>query len=334
MATTEIGATGQAVVLAPLDGSQAATQVLPYAAAIAGGGSGGTVVLLEVTPPASNVRNILGREIAPAAQVQEGYTKVATTRLESAAQTLPAGVAHKTLVATGDPAAEILRVAGEEQVDLIALTTSGAGAWGPFAFGRVVDRVARADSRPVLVVPPRPERPQGREGWSSLPPSDSGRSLVTGILVPIDGSEAAFAALPVAAALADALGVEIRVVQAVSNGPAAADLPPGIAHPDVIEREFRGASRAVAEAAVADAVARLQRLGVTARGDVLTGNPVATVISEAGRTDLVVLTSRGQGTQSGAAPAASGTSRVTWTLGGVADKLLRSGASPLVLVPA
>ncbi len=315
-------------VLVPLDGSQAATQVLPYAAAIAGDSSGGTVVLLEVTPPASNVRNILGREIAPAAQVQEGYTKVATERLEAAAAALPAGVAHKTLVATGDPAAEILRVASEERIDLIAMTNSGAGAWGPFAFGRVVDRVVRADARPVLVVPPRPE--SGGRASSSSPD----RSPATGILVPIDGSDAAFAALPVAAALAKALGVEIRVVQAVSSGPAATELPPGIAHPDVIEREFRGASRAVAEAAVADAVSRLQRLGVTARGDVLTGNPVSTVISEARRTDLVVLTSRGQGQQSGGATASAGPSRVSWTLGGVADKLLRSGTSPVVLVPA
>src|SRR5215207_6905221 len=180
-------------VLVPLDGSQAASQVLPYAAAIAGDSSNGTVVLLEVTPPASNVRNVLGREIAPAAQVQEGYAKVATERLEAAGESLPSDITRKILVATGDPAAEILRVAGEERVDLIAMTTSGTGAWGPFAFGRVVDRVVRADARPVLVVPPRPE--SGGGASSSRPD----RSPATGILVPIDGSDAAFAALPVAA---------------------------------------------------------------------------------------------------------------------------------------
>jgi nucleotide-binding universal stress UspA family protein len=321
-------------VLVPLDGSEAAAQVLPYAAEIAKSGSGGAIVLLEVTPPADNVRNILGREIAPATQVQEGYTKVATGQLEAAAAALPAGVEHKTVVATGDPAAEILRVAGEERVDLIAMTTSGAGAWGPFAFGQVVDRVVRADSRPVLVVPPRP---QSGGGWSSPPSPETERVTLARILVPIDGSEAAFAALSVAAVLADAFGVEIRVVQAVSYDREAA-IPSEIAHPDVIEREFRGASRSVAEAAVADAVARLQRLGVSARGDVLTGNPVVTVISEAGRDDLVVLTSRGQGKHLGDAttnadPAAA-TPGVSWTLGGVADKLLRSGTSPVVLVPA
>src|SRR5215216_3932184 len=83
-------------VLVPLDGSEAAAQVLPYAAEIAKSGSGGAIVLLEVTPPADNVRNILGREIAPATQVQEGYTKAATGRLEAAAAPLPARVEHKT----------------------------------------------------------------------------------------------------------------------------------------------------------------------------------------------------------------------------------------------
>ena len=290
----------------------------------------GAIVLLEVTPHASNVRNILGKEIAPSAQVQEGYTKVATSRLEAAAKSLPAGVDHKTLVATGDPATEILRVAGEERVDLIAMTTSGAGAWGP----------SPSAGSSIGWPGPIPARSSSshrvrRAGGGRLPHPGADRAFVTGIVVPIDGSEAAFAALPVAAALATALGVEIRVVQAVSSD-REAGIPAEIAHPDVIEREFRGASRAVAEAAVADAVARLQRLGVTARGEVLTGNPVATVISEAGRGDLVVLTSRGHGkrTRRRPMPSPGAARRVSWTLGGVADKLLRSGTSPVVLVPA
>ncbi|MBA3414247.1 MAG: universal stress protein, partial [Chloroflexia bacterium] len=152
-------------------------------------------------------------------------------------------------------------------------------------------------------------------------------------LAPIDGSAAAVAALPVAAALAGALGGGIRVVQAVAYRPEA-DPPlaanPEIAHPDTIEREFRGAPRAAAEAAVAEALARLQALGVSATGEILTGNPVAAVISEAGRTELVVLTSRGMGR----GEAGASDPPVSWTLGGVADKLLRAGTVAMVLVPA
>ena len=313
-------------VLVPLDGSDAAAQALPLAAAIAAGtagGAGAEIVLLAVTPPAANVRNILGQEIAPAARVQEGYAQVATARLEAAAAALPPGLATRTVVATGDPTAEILRVAAAEGAGLIALSASGGGAWGPSAFGRVTDRVVRAAPSPVLVVPPRPV-PGAR---------------ITGILVPIDGSAASFAALPVAAALAGSLGVGVRVVQAVSYRPETESPPPsppagGIAHPDTIEREFRGATRAAAEAAVAEALARLQSLGVAARGDILTGNPVAAVISDAGRTDLVVLTGRGEGHGQGdEAGSATPPAPVSWTIGGVADKLLRAGTTPLVLVP-
>lgn len=315
-------------VLAPLDGSEAARGALGWAAALAG--ADGEVVLLEVTPAAQNVRTVIGREIATAAQVQQGYTQLAARRLADAAAAMPTGVRTRIEVETGEPVEEILRTAEREGVGLIVLTFSGAGAWGPFARAQVMERVARSGKRPVLVVP-----------------TDAEPGRIGEILVPIDGSEAALTALPVAAEFGAALGAGVHVVQAVSADGPLPTAAMGIAHPDVIAREFRGAPRSVAEAAVAAAVDRLGRLGASARGSILTGNPVATVVAaaeRAGGSALVVVPRPGSAAVAPAGEAnpeaeqddgsaAPARDRVSWTVGGVAEALLRAGTVPVVVVP-
>jgi nucleotide-binding universal stress UspA family protein len=140
-------------ILVPLDGSETAEAVLPYVRAI--GGADAEVVLLEVTPPASNVRNVFGMAIASAEQVQQGYEQVAREHLDRAVARLGGQARIRQAVAAGDPAEQILRVADEQGVGLIAMTSRGSGAWGPSALENVVEHVVRAARQPVLVVHPR-----------------------------------------------------------------------------------------------------------------------------------------------------------------------------------
>jgi nucleotide-binding universal stress UspA family protein len=290
-------------IIVPLDGSENAEAALPYVRAI--GGPAGEVTLLEVTPPASNVRNIFGKEIGSAQQVQQGYEKVAQEHLDRAAARLGDQARVRREVAVGDPAEQILRVASEQGAGLIAMTSQGRGAWGPWALGSTIDRVVRAARQPVLVVHPR-----------AAATGTAGGNVVTGLLVPIDGSDEAARALPVAAALARALAVPVRVVRAVS---AAAVTPPG---QSAYDQEALAAQRTEAQRGVQTAVDGLRATGVEATAEVLTGEPVATVISAADPGDLIVVTSHGQ----------TGSGR--WVLGGVADKLVRAGTTPAVLVPS
>jgi nucleotide-binding universal stress UspA family protein len=284
-------------ILVPLDGSERAEAALPYAQAI--GGPDAELILLEVVPKASDVRNIFGTVIATPERVQQGYDQVARQNLDRAAARLGDRQRVRQEVATGDPAEQILRVADEHDVGLIAMSSQGRGAWGPWALGSIVDRVVRASRRPVLVVQPG-------EAATDRP--------VAGLLVPTDGSPAAAQALPVAARLAKALGVSARVIRAI---------PPegtGDAPPDVDEHELRTSRRSEAQGAVDAAVQQLRAAGVEATGEVLAGDPAATIVSAADPGDLVVLASQGEGAR--------------WELGGVADKLLRAAALPVLLVPA
>jgi nucleotide-binding universal stress UspA family protein len=288
-------------ILVPLDGSENAEAALPYVRAI--GGPQVEAILLEVTPQASNVRNVFGKAIASAEQVQQGYEQVAQKHLDHAAAQLGDAARVRRQVAVGDRAEQILRVAAEQNVGLIAMTSRGRGAWGPWTLGSIVDRVVRAARQPVLVVHPRGSTAHAGDG------------AITGLLVPVDGSDQARQALPVAAALARTLAAPVRVIQAIS---AEAVTLPG---ETTYDQESYAAQRTGAQRGVQSAVEELRAAGIAAAAEILTGDPVAAVISAADPGDLIVVTSHGQ----------TGAGR--WVLGGVADKLVRAGTTPAVLVP-
>jgi nucleotide-binding universal stress UspA family protein len=58
----------------------------------------------------------------------------------------------RTLVAHGDPANEIVRIADQERADLIIIATFGKTGWRRLAFGSVTEKVVRLASCPVLTV--------------------------------------------------------------------------------------------------------------------------------------------------------------------------------------
>lgn len=64
------------------------------------------------------------------------------------------GIATETIVATGVPHSEIVRLAQEKNVDLIVLATHGRGFLGHAVFGSTAERVVRRAPCPVLTVRP------------------------------------------------------------------------------------------------------------------------------------------------------------------------------------
>lgn len=63
-----------------------------------------------------------------------------------------AGLKAEARLAMGDPATEIVRVASEEQVDLVAMATHGHRFLGDLVHGATADRVRHALSVPVLLL--------------------------------------------------------------------------------------------------------------------------------------------------------------------------------------
>jgi nucleotide-binding universal stress UspA family protein len=142
-------------VLMPTDFSACAERALPYAADLARS-SGARLVCLHVVEP-----------VVPAV----GYAPVAepvpavdvTGRLEeSAGRELPrlagreecAGLEVEQVVAHGDAASEIVRVARERGADLIVISSHGRAGLGRIIFGSTAESVVRHAHCPVLVVKP------------------------------------------------------------------------------------------------------------------------------------------------------------------------------------
>lgn len=74
------------------------------------------------------------------------YLASLSTQLESE------GYQVKTVLAMGDPATEIIKLAQEEAIDLIAMTTHGHRLLGDFLHGSTADKVRHQVDVPVLLL--------------------------------------------------------------------------------------------------------------------------------------------------------------------------------------
>jgi nucleotide-binding universal stress UspA family protein len=217
----------------------------------------------------------------------------------------------------GDPAETVVRCAQSLGADLIVMTTHGRDAVGRAVFGSVADRVARAAAVPVLLV--RPTGASGTNGAAAPPAFER-------IVVPLDGSDRADAALPVAADLARTLRLPIRLVRVIDPAMTVAQLSgvgfPGAPISAELCRQVLDDVRDEARRSLTAAAARLAGAGVQTTWAVIDGSPYFAIADATEPGDLIVLTSHGR----------SGVLR--WALGSVAEKLVRTAPAPVVLVPA
>lgn len=125
----------------------------------------------------------------------------------------------ETVVTTGHPASEILRVARERHCDLIVMSTHGLAGVRKRFFGATTERVLRDTGTPVLITPAVEPGPLYLEDL---------RRLVGRVLVPEDLSLASHHQVEVAGALASAIDVPLLVAHVIepprSPGPPSARL--------------------------------------------------------------------------------------------------------------
>ncbi|MDF3018430.1 MAG: UspA domain protein [Thermomicrobiales bacterium] len=240
--------------------------------------------------------------------------RTAEADLEEAAALLSAsGVTVEQMVAAGEPDEEIVAAVARRGVQMIAMASHGRGAVGRAIFGSVADRVARTATVPVLIL--------------RTPDEDVDSNVVVSrIVVPLDGSQIAARALPIAGQVAKQFAAPVHVVRAVD---AALALPMAsgvfgagpVVNADVTDQIWQEAE-AEAQATVTAAVSRLQAEGVDASGGIVNGSPFFAISEMIEPGDLLILTSHGRG----------GVRR--WLLGSVAEKLVREAKAPVMLVPA
>lgn len=300
----------QPYVLVPLDGAAIAEQAIPFAAALPG--PGGRLAFVQVIPGVEPIRDLLGRVTVPEGAVEDVEEDRARAELGEIAgrwaSLLPGG--PELVVAVGDPAEAIVRVAEERGAALIVAASHGRGALGRLAFGSVADALTRTAACPVLIV-------RARDARAELALPAFGR-----VLVPTDGSARAAAAYPVAVDLARRLDLPIHLVRAVSAAGIAPFSPLAEPYPSPFAEEALEDAEDEAQASLDAAAADLTSQGVRVSAELAMGSAIDVIEETTEADDVIVLASHRRG----------GIER--WLLGSVAESLVREGRAPVVLVPA
>lgn len=184
-------------ILVPLDGSPLAERALPYAETLARRTGARLVLLRTVEAHALTVR---GRSEARGALMIE-----AETYLDGVAARLrERGFSVDLVLSDGNAAEEIEEEIVLRAIDLVVMATHGRSGLGRWVYGSVAECVLHLAEVPVLLV----------RAWQSEPSGDF--AAAPRIVVPLDGSHFAEAALPVARDLAKTLGGELLLVRAVA----------------------------------------------------------------------------------------------------------------------
>ena len=284
-------------ILVPLDGSALAERALPHALALADS-SGARLLLVRVAHGHGRPGRDPTQSRAIAMAEAEAYLEQLVGRLRTPQRTV------YFAVRLGDAADEIAAGVAERRVGLIAMSTHGRSGPGRWLFGSVADAVLRRATVPVLLVPATCARLWAPGGARQ-------------IVVPLDGSPLAAAALEPAVALARHFGAGLVLVRVVAifyepfAGEAAAYVPIDA------DAELAAARRYLDEIA---APLRASGLAVATRAEV--GFPAATIAAVANEVDamLVALATHGRG----------GIGRMA--LGSVATGTIQRAEVPLLLV--
>ena len=298
-------------ILVPLDGSSLAEQALSCAVTLARGLSAELVLLRAVSVP-SDARRYLGGTAVKESDLLERleaeadeYLREVTDRVRLTGLTVRHVVRH-------GPAADII-VDYAEQTDIwqIIMATHGYSGIKRWTHGSVAERGLQAASVPVLMVRAEEEEAEASQKLT----------LCQSILVPLDGSVMAEQVLPSVRSIAKAVGARLFLFQVAFDQPASMFGGEWFFLP--VEGEFMEEERRARE--------YLERIADSLREEgieVSTGTQIGSVaecivdFAEENKVDLIAMCTHGR------------TGLARWALGSVADRVLRSGRVPILLVRA
>lgn len=303
-------------MLIPLDGSELAEVVFPYAKELAGR-LDLEVILLYVGSPARH-------GFAP---MQQAYIERAADTVRRQSQEVqkksgikPGGKAVEVHgeTAEGYPADEILRYTDENKIDLILMATRGLSGIKRWVLGNVAEKVLRASKIPTLII---------SAGIPDSTPYDKWPSRT--ILVPLDGSEMAESVLPHAEALAEQRGTEtmdvvlLRVCEPppmpTYDAPELSGVP--LSWGKYMEEEVVKCKQVSAEY-LAGIEKRFKNSKIKARSEVLVGKAGDVIVNYASKNpfSIVVMATHGR----------SGLSRLIY--GSVAANLIYGVSNPIFVI--
>ena len=142
-------------LLAPLDGSELAEDVLPYVESLALSMSLRVTLVKALRLDNSSSAYLEGMAYPTNAKIQQEVEQEADEYLEEVASGLRGkGVRVDTKVLLGTPASAIADYSHEVDCDIIAMATHGRSGISRWVLGSVTETLVRTSGNPVLVVPP------------------------------------------------------------------------------------------------------------------------------------------------------------------------------------
>lgn len=292
-------------MLIPLDGSQTAEKVLPYARRLARS----LIIPVELIAVTEIVTLTLGK-----AQYLDTLVDAAILRnqeyLQKIARTFT-GVSVDYTVEGGAPDEAIIMKAALDKGTLITMATHGRSGVKRWLLGSVAEKVLRGSSNPLLLV--RGDEEAKTEGEVTL----------SQIIVALDGSELAEAVLPSVAELAKAINLKVILLRSYT-------LPPiiggyGAYIPDLNLNALKAESKKDAVSYLDSKVEQLKSQGLDDVTPLTSEGEAAETIIELARrspNSLIAMCTHGR----------SGVMR--WMLGSVTEKVVRHSGNPVLVIRA
>lgn len=293
-------------ILVPLDGSEVAEVALPCAEQLAGR-LGSEVILMSVARSDEEQDRYV---------FQSYLQKAVEATKQGAARHLEKGAGEavkvEPMILAGDAAEAIVDYADKSDIGLIVMATHGRSGIRRWALGSVADKVLRATKRPVVLIRAKGARPDVRE-----------KGVLRKALVPLDGSKESERVVPYIANLASNLGVEVTLLQVVAIAHhvyISADAPVQVPYTS----EEMEPLKVTAESYLKKVGSGLGKKSIATKCEVRIGAAAHEIIKLADEinADMVAMSTHGR----------SGVGR--WVFGSVAEKVVRSGHTPVLLVRA
>jgi nucleotide-binding universal stress UspA family protein len=292
-------------ILLPLDGSELSEKAVPYAEELAAR-LGSEIILYHV----------YRREHHAQEHVHRMYlNRLAESVQNNIKKSRPGSAEVKvtTMVEAGETTQSICNLVDKNKIDLIIMTAvSTSGSKIGKTLGSVTDHICRTIPIPVMIV-----------RLQNAPRIGGKERLIDRLLIPLDGSDLSKQALPAAEELASRLEAGIILFQMANMILTYDNGTEGEAYIDYAKFDDIEKKRVNAEMTALET--DLKKRGLFATGVVTSGFDAASEIIEMCQKsdiDLIIMSTHGR----------SGVSR--WVFGNIAEKVLRHGQTPVLLIKA
>jgi nucleotide-binding universal stress UspA family protein len=297
-------------ILIPLDGSQTAEKVLPYARFLAK-----TlklpVELLQVIDVVEIAKRIAPENAHFLNTVIENAIRKSEEYLRRVAGTVP-GADVKCIVEKGWPEDVIIEKAAMDKGTLISMATHGRSGINRWLLGSVAEKVLRGATTPVFLA-------RATEDAKS-----EGEAPLHAVIVPLDGSELAEQVLPAAAELAKHIKLEIILFRAYNIPYSALAADPEGAYV-ITDEQLIAALRDEAVAYLEKKTDEMKKMGLEKISCIAEyGLAADEIISLARETpdNFIAMSTHGR----------SGVRR--WVLGSVTETVVRHSGDPVLVIRA